>query len=84
VPNSEKAKFGEKLAGPGGIETPNDGIKIRLVIQRFQWAFETMPKMPVAFSIAWQLFPNKKRRHVTALCVGAVRPTGIAVERVVR
>jgi hypothetical protein len=32
----EEAKFGEKLAGPGGIEPPNAGIKIRLVIQRFQ------------------------------------------------
>jgi hypothetical protein len=27
------------LAGAGGIEPPNGGIKIRLIIQRFQGAF---------------------------------------------
>jgi len=29
-----------QLAGAGGIEPPNGGIKIRLIIQRFQGAFE--------------------------------------------
>jgi hypothetical protein len=30
---------GGALAGAGGIEPPNGGIKIRLIIQRFQGAF---------------------------------------------
>jgi hypothetical protein len=32
------------LAGAGGIEPPNGGIKICLIIQRFQDAFEKMAK----------------------------------------
>jgi hypothetical protein len=34
----------ESRAGPGGIEPPNGGIKIRLVIQRFQGTFEKNAK----------------------------------------
>jgi hypothetical protein len=38
----------QRVAGAGGIEPPNGGIKIRLIIQRFQGAFGKTLKMPLS------------------------------------
>jgi len=44
-PPDEEARPG-LVAGAGGIEPPNGGIKIRLIIQRFQGAFGKCQKIP--------------------------------------
>ena len=51
----------EWVAGAGGIEPPNGGIKIRLIIQDFKAHLEEMSENAPMISIAWWLFPNERQ-----------------------
>ena len=69
-----------RLAGAGGIEPPNGGIKIGLIIQRFQRAFgkKKGSKCPLAISIAWPPFPNKEAAVAGRISLAKSEATGCA------
>jgi hypothetical protein len=57
-----------QLAGAGGIEPLNGGIKIRSIVQQFQGAFgKNDPKDTPAISIAWLPFPNENSLRCIAI-----------------
>ena len=59
------------MAGAGGIEPPNGGIKISLIIQRFQGVFgKIRSKRPLVISITWHSFPNEMVEKAVRLRAG--------------
>jgi hypothetical protein len=79
IPQNAGFSPSEWLAGAGGIEPPNGGIKISLIIQRFQGAFGKNAKnAPLALSIAWQSFPNKEAALTGRISLAKSEATGCA------
>jgi hypothetical protein len=71
----EEAKFGENLAGPGGIELRMAKSKSARLFNDFEGYLK---KIPLAFSLAWQLFPNKEAAPAGGISLAKSEATGCA------